>query len=245
MATKILSPAKKAAGVLTRAERSALNKKMLADQQAKNRKERNKTSPPTRQAIAKKEEQHEKTRLQKTSGQSPLMKNAQSLDRNAVMQIVFERVATSTKSLAAVCLEPHEGWEMPSLRTVMLWMAGDDTLQRAYAHAKKLQAEVMADELLTIADDGSNDTYIDENGFKKTDTDVLGRSRLRVDTRRWLLSKLNPKRYGDAIKLTGDDAAPMVSKVLTPEAIAALSNEELEAALKVAEAFNKPESTGG
>lgn len=70
----------------------------------------------------------------------------------------------------------------------------------------------MAEEILQIADDGRNDTYEDADGHERTDSDVIQRSRLRVDTRKWLMSKLAPKKYGDKTLLTGADgeSAPQV-----------------------------------
>lgn len=64
-----------------------------------------------------------------------------------------------------------------------------------------MQAELLADELFTIADDGSNDTIVvdEETGSTATNHDVINRSRLRVDTRKWYLSKVLPKIYGDKL----------------------------------------------
>jgi hypothetical protein len=59
------------------------------------------------------------------------------------------------------------------------------------------QADFMVDELLQIADDGLNDTYEDEDGNEKTRVDVIQRSKLRVDTRKWIACKVLPKVYGD------------------------------------------------
>lgn len=69
----------------------------------------------------------------------------------------------------------------------------------------------MAEEILEIADNGENDTYIDEHGNKRTDHDVVARSRLRVDARKWLASKMAPKRYGDKVETTvkGDNDNPL------------------------------------
>ena len=86
---------------------------------------------------------------------------------------------------------------MPSQVTVFKWLAQDEDFAKRYAHAREMQADKMADDILAIADDGINDTYIDEHGNKKTDQDVIGRSRLRVDARKWLASKMAPKKYGD------------------------------------------------
>lgn len=66
-----------------------------------------------------------------------------------------------------------------------------------YARAREAQADKFAEDIISIADDGARDTYIDENGNTRTDQDVIARSRLRVDARKWLASKMAPKKYGE------------------------------------------------
>jgi hypothetical protein len=82
---------------------------------------------------------------------------------------------------------------MPHKRTVKRWLAEKPTLQERYAQAKEEMAEHFAEEILEIADDGSND-WIErkiESGkiIKVVDHEHIARSRLRVDTRKWLISK--------------------------------------------------------
>ena len=62
----------------------------------------------------------------------------------------------------------------------------------------------MAAETLAIADEpvGSTDSGA-------TDSGAVQKQRLQVDTRKWLLSKLAPKRYGDKITLAGDEENPL------------------------------------
>jgi len=72
-------------------------------------------------------------------------------------------------------------------------------IEKRYALACVLRADALFEEMLDIADQGENDSYIDKKtGKKKTDWDVLGRSRLRVDVRKWMLAKTRPERYGEA-----------------------------------------------
>lgn len=70
----------------------------------------------------------------------------------------------------------------------------------------------MADELLEISDDGLNDRMVDDDGNERIDYDHIARSRLRVDTRKWLLSKALPKIYGDKIQseVSGPNGGPLV-----------------------------------
>jgi len=68
-----------------------------------------------------------------------------------------------------------------------------------YAQARELGYHRMSDELIDIADDSSNDVMLKEgrNGtISAIDHENINRSRLKVDTRKWLLSKALPKLYG-------------------------------------------------
>lgn len=79
-----------------------------------------------------------------------------------------------------------------------------------YAAAREVGYHSMADELLEIADDGQNDWMERQNAdgseFTLLNGEHVTRSRLRVDTRKWMLSKALPKVYGDKLDVahTGD-----------------------------------------
>ena len=116
--------------------------------------------------------------------------------------------------------EEFKGVNFPSVATVFSWMRNNPEFLKQYARAKQESADGMAEELLDIADDGRNDTYIDDNGYEKTNHDVIARSRLRVDTRKFLMAKMKPKVYGDKLDLTsaGDkiEVTPLVISAIKP-----------------------------
>lgn len=129
-----------------------------------------------------------------------------SIHTQELADLICQRLA-SGESLRQICENDDE---MPNACTVHLWVVQDrDGFSKQYADARGAQALRWADEILTIADDGFNDTYVDEKGNGRVDQDVVQRSRLRVDTRKWLLSKVLPKVYGDKVTLAGDDTAPL------------------------------------
>ena len=45
---------------------------------------------------------------------------------------------------------------------------------------------------------------VDENGNPRINHDVIQRDRLRVDARKWMLGKMQPKKYGDKLDVTSD-----------------------------------------
>jgi len=91
---------------------------------------------------------------------------------------------------------------MPAMSTVFLWLATHKEFSEQYELAVQARSAYHAEELLDIADDGSND-WMERKGDDgsvqgwKENGEAIQRSRLRVDTRKWLLSKLQPKKYGD------------------------------------------------
>ncbi len=78
-----------------------------------------------------------------------------------------------------------------------------------YARARDLQADMLFDEALEIADETLGDWITTEDEKKVLDHEHVQRSRLRVDTRKWAAGKLAPKRYGDKLQHTGDGGGPI------------------------------------
>lgn len=114
------------------------------------------------------------------------------------------------KTLADFCRKHELG-----RRTVYDWLEADAGLSARFARARDLGADAIADEILRIADDGLNDTYVDDEGKPRTDNDVIQRSKLRVETRLKLLAKWFPQRYGDKLQVGG--AADLPALQLTHE----------------------------
>lgn len=125
-----------------------------------------------------------------------------------IADAICDRLADG-ESLRSVCRS--EG--MPDKTTVFRWMRTNELFRAQYARAKEESADSHADDILEIADDGRNDWMEREtkNGGKETvvDHDHISRSRLRIDTRKWIASKLKPKKYGDRFEHVGDPNAPV------------------------------------
>lgn len=100
------------------------------------------------------------------------------------------------RSVRSVCSDD----DMPSLDAFFKWIAKYREFNDQYARAKEIQMEFYADEINTIADDDSKDFQIDPDGKVRSDNTAVNRARLRVDSRKWLMSKLAPKKYGDTQK---------------------------------------------
>lgn len=90
---------------------------------------------------------------------------------------------------------------LPSRKLFYEWIAKDKTLSDHYAKVMELRSDDIFDEILEIADDTTHDSIFTETG-EKVNSEWISRSRLRVDARKWILSKMNPKKYGDKTDIT-------------------------------------------
>jgi hypothetical protein len=122
-------------------------------------------------------------------------------------------------SLRQICSVPS----MPDRGTVIRWLANPDhgyfCIQ--YACAREAQADRLAEEMLEIADEDCSTVRADKHGSRDDDgegnTEVVfdavavARNRLRVDARKWLASKMAPKKYGDKLtqELTGPNGGAL------------------------------------
>lgn len=94
-----------------------------------------------------------------------------------------------------------KGEGMPDAVTFYKWLDEDDNKIKQYAGACARRADSIFEDIMIIADDQEND-IIEVDGKEITNHNVINRSRLRVDSRKWILSKMNPKKYGDKVDLT-------------------------------------------
>lgn len=131
--------------------------------------------------------------------------SARKYDRHAITAMVCAQIAQG-KSLRSI-LDADD--KLPTVRSFLDWMGADGELAIQYAHARQTQYELLADEIVAIADENYT---TDEHGVKeRLSSEAIQRNRLRVDTRKWMLSKMLPKVYGDKIQTehTGKDGGPI------------------------------------
>jgi hypothetical protein len=118
-----------------------------------------------------------------------------------IADTICERIADG-ESLRSICADEA----MPSTSTVCKWLAAEPSFSEQYARARELQADALFDEILEIADDGTNDWMERKNADDQSigwreNGEALRRSQLRVDARKWMAGKLQAKKYGDKLDL--------------------------------------------
>lgn len=132
-----------------------------------------------------------------------------------IADTICQRLAEGN-SLRTICLDE----DMPAKSTVLNWLLKSEhaAFMDQYTRARELQADVHVDEMPDIADDGSNDyttkTNADGSTYEQVNSEHIQRSRLRIDTRKWIAERMRPKKYGAKVALTDPDGGPLVVQVL-------------------------------
>jgi hypothetical protein len=135
-------------------------------------------------------------------------------------------------------IEQCEG--MPTRRTVLTWRWEHPDFSEKYTKAREAGLDAIAEDILNISDDGSKDweeRLAYNGGVPKLEVngEVINRSKLRVDSRKWLLGKLAPRKYGEKqqLEMSGkietevSTKAALLAELLPPEQLA-----EMEAKLQ-------------
>jgi|TARA_R110000822_G_scaffold15457_13_gene53382 hypothetical protein len=110
--------------------------------------------------------------------------------------------------------------------TFLGWTKGTGGIPDQYAHAQEAMIHSIAEQIMAISDE-TPVTIVDQNGISRYDSAAVQHQRLQVDSRKWLLSKMMPKVYGDknVQEITGPNGGPITLAALD---LKNLSDEELE-----------------
>ncbi len=100
--------------------------------------------------------------------------------------------------------------------TILRWVEKHPDFCNRYARAREVQADVLAEEIIAIADDPATEEIQDGDETRTViSSSAVQRNRLRVDARKWYASKLAPKKYGDKLDttVTGPDGGAVQHSV--------------------------------
>lgn len=108
-----------------------------------------------------------------------------------------------------------EGWSLIksckaegiSPGSFIFWVQDDKDLAEQYTYALRARTEYLSEQMLDIATDATEDDIFDANGNRVCNREWINRSRLRIDTLKWHLSKTLPKKYGDHLQLDSNSNA--------------------------------------
>jgi hypothetical protein len=112
-------------------------------------------------------------------------------DKDKILNNIFDAITQGQAVRNAIKKENI------SFSTFYIWLDDDESKSKQYARATEIRAEAMAEDILEICNATGEDIIIDEQGKQVTNHNVIQRDRLRVDTYKWLMSKMMPKKYSD------------------------------------------------
>lgn len=99
------------------------------------------------------------------------------------------------ETLKSICRDAY----MPSYQQVMKWVKTDPDFQTAYLSAQEFRMNMFADEILEIADNSVGDIRLgfDKKGnvIPEVNFEAIQRSKLRIDTRKYLMERYAKETY--------------------------------------------------
>ncbi len=123
--------------------------------------------------------------------------------------------------------------DAPTPAAVLMWVEKYPEFGKDYARARETGYKLLADEIIAISDESCVETKYEGEEVKLVlDATAVARNRLRVDTRKWMLSKMLPKTFGDKTtqEITGAGGGPLQIATLN---LNGLSDAELAAMEKL------------
>jgi len=129
-----------------------------------------------------------------------------SLYTDELVNTFIARLCTG-ESVRTICKSD----DMPEASTIFKWLTEKPEFSEQYAKAKELAAEALAEDIFDIADDNAFDYTEGADGQLRVNNDAIQRARLRVDVRKWYLSKIMPKKYGEKLGIGGVEGAPPIT----------------------------------
>lgn len=121
-----------------------------------------------------------------------------SLYSKVMAEAICEQIALG-RSVIQICADP----DFPSESTIYKWLNDFSEFSEQYAHARELQAEHYAAEIVALADTPveARKVVIKPDGSEEiTIGDSVERSKLQIEARKWIAMKLLPKKYGERIQ---------------------------------------------
>jgi hypothetical protein len=155
----------------------------------------------------------EEARIERERNRKPVGRPS-TYSREKAVEICTE-IATTTRGLDRIC---DENPTFPQPRTVYRWLSENEDFRQLYRQARVDQCQLWADQLVEIADTPKVGQISTISGrgkdgkptVKETKlVDMVERTRLRLETRRWLLAKLRPREYGDKIEIEDGRRDPL------------------------------------
>ena len=126
------------------------------------------------------------------------MANWTSERKTLAIEIILDCIRNGQSLIG--CLNSRSREEVPSSVTWNQWLKDDEELINNYTRACEERSELIFEQILDIADDKSEDTVYTDSGNAIFNAEFAARSRIKIDARKWMLGKMNPKKYGEKVQ---------------------------------------------
>jgi len=128
------------------------------------------------------------------------------MDKDKVFLDIIQQIELG-RSVSNILLDSN----LPSRATFYSWLNDNPERIELYKKATEIRADNIFDDMLEISDDASKDYFYDVNGNRQQSMTAVNRSRLQLDTRKWVLGRMNPKKYSEKLDITsGGDKLKIV-----------------------------------
>ena len=118
-------------------------------------------------------------------------------EKKQIIDEIFDLISKGDSLVKAM-----ENSKIKTRRTFYKWIEGMEDGVNDYGRAREARQNHIFEEIKTIADDSSEDEIITEDGRRSFNGEFAARSRIKIDARKWMLGKMNPKKYGDKLDVT-------------------------------------------
>lgn len=119
--------------------------------------------------------------------------------KKAAIEDILSKLANG-QSVRSVLDNTRDKSLLPSRRVFNSWIENDENLRTQYASACEARQDKIFEDILKIADDASQDVIKNDEGKESLNQEFVARSRVKIDARKWMLGKMNPKKYGERIQ---------------------------------------------
>jgi len=134
----------------------------------------------------------------KDEKKAPVKTGRPTIYNEEIAEKICDVIATTDWGLETVCKSSDD---FPSYHAAVQWLLkADHPFTEKYARAKEQQAEVLGDQIIQISDDCKPDSKF-----------AVEKAKLQVDARKFVASKLKPKKWGDKLikEVVGADGGPI------------------------------------
>ena len=181
-------------------KKEGLKPTMLPDDQNEEERKRFITFNSLEEEINQREDCYPKKLLSKMKqpkrkGESKSNAPWEEEDKDICLDEICDRVSKG-ESLRKVLKDKH----LPDKNTFYRWVDNSAEMLEQYARAREERNDFLFEEILEIADETTNDFETNDLGQERVNNEAIQRSRLRIDSRKWMLGKLDSKKYGDKLQ---------------------------------------------